>query len=53
MEKSEHNIEKWPVPAFLFIGIGVGILLRQVAAFVLIGLGLGILLIYLKSNQKK
>jgi len=49
----KHDISKWPIPACLFIGIGVGLLTGQVAAFTLIGLGLGILITYLKSGKKK
>ena len=46
------DMSKWPVPAFLFMGIGVGLLTGQVAAFVLIGLGLGILITFLTSRKK-
>lgn len=47
----KHDIDKWPIPAFLLIGIGIGILTTQVAAFTLIGLGLGILTTYLTSKK--
>ena len=53
MKKKKSNISKWPVPAFLFIGIGIGLLTSQVAAFTLIGLGVGILITYLTSKKKK
>lgn len=49
----KHNINKWPIPAFLFIGIGIGLLTSQVAAFTLIGLGVGILITYLISRNRK
>jgi hypothetical protein len=46
------EINKWPIPASLFIGIGIGLLLNQVAAFTLIGLGVGFFITY-KSNETK
>ena len=53
MKKKKSNISKWPVPAFLLIGRGVGILTRQVAAFTLIGFGLGLLVTYLNLRKKR
>ena len=50
MKKSD--IYKWPIPAGIFIGLGIGILTEQVAAFVLIGLGAGILITYLGRRRK-
>jgi len=54
MEKrmKKHDINRWPVPACLIIGIGVGILTGQVAGFTLIGLGSGILITYLFWRKK-
>ena len=54
----KHDISKWPIPACLFIGIGIGLLLVEefpaaIPAFTLIGLGLGILITYLTSRKKK
>ena len=43
---------KWAIPACLFIGIGVGLITRQVAAFTLIGLGVGFLITFLFSIKK-
>jgi len=48
----------WPIPAFLFMGVGTGLLLidkfpASVPAFTLIGLGLGILITYLTSRKKR
>jgi hypothetical protein len=58
MEKKtkKHDISKWPVPACLFMGIGVGFLLvdkfpMAIPAFALIGLGLGILITFLTSRK--
>lgn len=55
MKKTKKKSDKsdWAIPAFLFIGIGVGILTEQVAAFALIGLGAGFLVAYLFSKKKK
>ena len=52
-----HDISKWPIPACLFIGIGIGLLLvdefpAAIPAFALIGFGLGILIIFLTSRKK-
>ncbi|MBR9704447.1 hypothetical protein GOV12_03490 [Candidatus Pacearchaeota archaeon] len=52
-ENKKSDLSKWPIPAFLFIGIGIGIILEQVAAFTLIGLGVGILVTYLIIRMKK
>ncbi|MBW2973690.1 hypothetical protein KY346_04820 [Candidatus Woesearchaeota archaeon] len=49
MKKSD--MRKWPIPAGIFIGLGIGILTEQVAAFVLIGLGAGILATYLGRKK--
>ena len=46
------NKNQWPIPACLFIGIGVGILTGQVAALTLIGFGAGILITFLVSRNK-
>ena len=46
----KHDMDKLAIPAFLLIGIGVGLLLGQVAAFTLIGLGLGFLMSFLMSK---
>jgi hypothetical protein len=52
MEKLKPNINQWPIPACLFIGLGIGILTLQVAPFTLIGLGVGILITFLVSRKK-
>jgi len=57
MKKKEHDMSKWPVPACLFIGIGIGLLLfdqfpAAIPAFALIGFGLGILITFLTSRRK-
>jgi len=49
MEK--QNTSKLAIPAFLLIGIGIGLLTEQVAALTLIGLGLGIFVTYLISRK--
>ncbi len=46
-------MSKWPIPACLFIGIGIGFLTKQVAAFTLIGLGTGFLITFLTSRKKQ
>jgi len=56
-QKKKHDMSKWPIPAFLFMGIGIGLLLVDefpiaIPAFTLIGLGLGILITYLKEKKK-
>ena len=53
----KHDISKWPIPACLLIGIGIGFLLIDefsvaIPAFTLIGLGLGILITFLTSRKK-
>ena len=57
MKKKKHDMSKWPVPACLFIGIGIGLLLfdqfpAAIPAFALIGFGLGILITFLTSRRK-
>jgi putative flippase GtrA len=57
MAKKKHDITHWPVPAFLFIGLGLGLLLVNefpiaIPAFTLIGLGVGFLVTYLTSKKK-
>ena len=54
----KDDISKWPIPAFLFMGIGIGLLLIEefpmaIPAFALIGLGLGILITFLTSRKKR
>ena len=56
-QKKKSDMRKWPIPAFLLIGIGIGLLLvnefpMAIPAFTLIGLGLGILITYLKEKKK-
>jgi len=56
-QKKKQDVSKWPIPAFLFMGIGIGLLLVDefpiaIPAFTLIGLGLGILITYLKEKKK-
>jgi hypothetical protein len=51
----EHDMSKWPIPAFLLMGIGVGLFLvdkypMAIPSFTLIGLGMGILVTYLKQK---
>lgn len=49
MPKDDKGL--WPIPAFLLIGVGVGLLTGQIAAFVLIGLGAGLFVSYLGSRK--
>jgi len=52
-ESKKEDMSKWPIPAFLFIGIGIGLLTGEVAAFTVIGLGVGIIITYLFFKKKK
>ena len=57
MKSKKSDISKWPVPAFLLMGIGIGFLLvnefpMAIPAFTLIGLGLGIFITYLTAKKK-
>jgi predicted ABC-type sugar transport system permease subunit len=54
----KEDINKFPIPAGLLIGIGVGLLLTfwnpmAIPAFTLIGLGLGFLVTFLVSRKKR
>jgi|TARA_B100002003_G_scaffold247866_1_gene280299 F0F1-type ATP synthase assembly protein I len=56
--KQKSNMNKWPIPAFLLMGIGIGMLLvdeipMAIPAFTLIGLGLGILITFLTSRKNE
>jgi len=51
--KKKSDMSRWPVPAFLLIGIGVGLLTGQVAACTVIGLGVGIAITYLMVRKEK
>ena len=50
--RKKSDMDKWPIPALLFIGIGIGLLTGQMAASVIIGFGLGLLITYLTSGRK-
>tara|TARA_Y100000310_G_scaffold342325_1_gene445070 strand:+ start:7072 stop:7248 length:177 start_codon:yes stop_codon:yes gene_type:complete len=55
-QKKRSDTNKWPIPAFLFIGIGIGFLLMDqfplaIPAFTLIGLGVGFLVTFLTSRN--
>ena len=47
----KDNRSLWPIPAFLLIGVGIGLLTGQIAAFVIIGLGTGLFVSYLGSRK--
>jgi len=49
MPKDDRSL--WPIPAFLLIGVGIGLLTGQIAAFVIIGLGTGLFVSYLGSRK--
>ncbi len=58
IDKLPQDINKWPIPACLFIGIGIGLSLvnefsTAVPAFTLIGLGTGIFISFLVSRKKR
>tara|TARA_Y100000310_G_scaffold330486_1_gene402210 strand:- start:309 stop:461 length:153 start_codon:yes stop_codon:yes gene_type:complete len=49
----KHKVgPKYLITAGLFIGIGVGMLIGEVAAGTLIGLGIGYLASYLENKKK-
>ncbi len=53
----KDDVSKWPIPACLFIGLGIGFLLLKefplaIPAFSLIGLGVGVLIVFLTSKKK-
>jgi len=52
-QNKKHDIDKWPIPACLFIGMGIGFIIKQIWGPVLIGLGVGLLIVYLTSKKKK
>jgi hypothetical protein len=43
----KHDLNGYAIPACLLIGIGIGLLIGQVAALTLIGLGVGFLIMFL------
>ncbi len=45
--------ENWIIPACLFIGIGIGLLIKEIMAFLFIGIGAAFLILYLNSKKKK
>jgi len=52
MAKSKNtDMSMWPIPAGLFIGVGLGLITGQVWGFALIGFGLGLLIVYLTSKK--
>ncbi|MFH1972338.1 MAG: hypothetical protein ABIJ18_02565 [archaeon] len=58
MKKKKEDINKWPIPAFMLMGLGVGFLLLQynamaIPAGVLIGLGFGMLISLILERKKK
>jgi len=57
MKKKKEDINKWPIPAFLLIGLGIGFLVLNwnpmaIPAFTLIGLGIGFLVSLYISKRK-
>ena len=53
MKKQTHDKSNWLVAAGLFIGIGLGLITRQVWGYTLIGFGAGLSATYLISRKKK
>ena len=56
-ERKKGDKSDWAIPAFLFIGLGIGFLLIEklplaIPAFTLIGLGVGFLFSYLSRKKK-
>ena len=52
-QNKKHDMDKWPIPACLFIGIGTGLIIGQIWGPALIGFGLGLLITYLTSRKKR
>jgi len=52
-QRKKSDINMWPIPAGLFIGIGVGLITEQIWGFALIGFGLGLFIAYLNLRKKK
>lgn len=52
-EGGKKKLVQWPIPAFLIIGIVIGLLIEQVAAGTLIGIIVGIAVACILSKQKK
>jgi hypothetical protein len=57
-KQKQFDINKWLIPAFLLIGIGIGLLLVEefplaIPAYTLIGVGLGIFITHLTSRKEK
>jgi len=50
-KKQKTDMSGMAIPAGLLIGIGIGLLLGQVAAYTLIGLGVGFLVGYLGMRK--
>lgn len=53
MKNKREDKSNWPIPAGLFIGIGIGLITNQVAGFALIGLGFGFLIAFLLNRKRK
>jgi len=56
-KKKKDDINKWPIPAFMLIGLGIGFLLMDqfplaIPAFLLIGLGIGFLVSIALTKKK-
>lgn len=54
-KKKKTDMSAWPIPAFLFIGIGLGMIFTYkiplaIPAFTLIGLGTGFLVTFLMKR---
>ncbi len=57
MKKKKQNYDSWPIPAGLFVGLGVGFLLTDkfplaIPGCLMIGLGLGFLTAFIFSRRK-
>ncbi len=50
--KKKEDKSDWVIPAFLFIGLGIGLITGHVAGCTLIGLGVGFLVAYLFRKKK-
>lgn len=51
-KNKEDDLMYFPIPAGILIGLGLGLLIGEVASFVIIGLGIGFLVTWLVERKK-
>jgi len=50
--RKRSDKDTWIIPACLLVGVGIGLLTREVAAFTLIGLGTGLFIAFITRKKK-